>query len=272
VLGVIRRRSDIGLVVRIASRWASSGLLRPVLASLVTTAALSPETGAGMRARLNQWATYSTSIDVWRLVAEVCTGGLADAYPQVALTRVKNLAVRADGPLVPLVVQAVIDLWQRPALQRDVLDRLLQWLGDPTAPAFTVAARVVATLDTATIRAAYEQNADLGPALPAAIGNLLEYLDEPEQLRDTLYGWLDQAVGDEHFAEWLIEVLAASVRGPGSALRITCIRTFAYGWETRTVSSRRAALRERLVNRVSNANATILGWVRAVHPEGDGDA
>ncbi|AVT33651.1 hypothetical protein C6361_34120 [Plantactinospora sp. BC1] len=272
VLGVVRRRSDIGLVLRIANRWALSGLLRPVLASLVTAVALSPEAGARMRARLNQWATYSASIDVWRLVAEVCTGDLADAYPQVALTRVKNLAVRADGPLVPLVVQAVIDLWQRPALQRDVLERLLQWLGDPAAPAFTVAGRVVATLGTATIRVAYEQNAGLGPALPAAVGNLLEHLDEPEHLRDTLYSWLDQAVDDEHFAGWLIEVLAASVRGPGSALRITCVRTFAYGWETRAVSSRRAALRERLVDRVSNANATILGWVRAVQPEGDGDA
>jgi hypothetical protein len=272
VLGVVRRHSDIALVVRIARWWASSGLLRPVLASLITAVALSPEAGSRMRARLNQWATDSASIDVWRLVIEVCTGDLADAYPRVALTRVKNLAVRAHGPLVPLVVEAVIDLWRRPALQRDVLERLLQWLVDPDAPAFAVASRVVATLGTATIRVAYEQNAGAGPALPVAVGNLLEHLDEPEQLRDTLYGWLDHALDDEHFAGWLIEMLAASVRGPGSALRITCVRTFAYGWEAREVSSRRAALRERLVDQVSNANATILGWVRAAEPVGDDDA
>ncbi|MGA5299477.1 hypothetical protein ACPCHT_06080 [Nucisporomicrobium flavum] len=271
VLGLVRRHRDLSFVTALVREWASARPLQPTLVSLVTAVALTPEAGARMRGLLNQWATSHSSPQVWQLVADVCTGDLADAYPRVALTRIKNLALRAEGELVALVVDAVLKLWERPALRRDILDRLLSWLAEPGTPAFAVASHVVAGLADQSVGTAFDQRLEGDPALAVAIGNLLEHVDQPEHLRDTLYGWLDAAVADDAFAEWLITVLALSIRGPGSALRITCIRTFAYGWESREVSTVRAALRERLVTRVSNADATVRAWVRATTSEGGHD-
>lgn len=263
VLGVVRRQRDLTFATALVREWAQFRPLQPTLVSFVTAVALSPEVGARMRALLNQWATSHSSPQIWQLVADVCTGGLADAYPRVALTRVKNLALRAGPDLVPLVVDAVLRLWERPTMRRDIVERLLTWLEEPAAPAFAVAAHVVARLGEQSVRTAFDHGLHGDPALGTAIGNLLEHVDQPEDLRDTLYGWLDAAVLDETFAERLVTVMESAIRGPGSALRITCIRTFAYGWEGREVSSERAALRERLVDRVSNADATVRVWVRA---------
>ncbi|AGL18940.1 hypothetical protein [Actinoplanes sp. N902-109] len=264
VLGLAQRRRDIEFVPAVVNHWVSSRPLRPTLIRLLTAVALTPEAGSVMRARLNTWATDSQSPDVWRLVADVCTGDLADAYPRVALTRIKNLAVRAAGDLVPVAVDAVLRLWSRPAMRHDILDRLVSWLADPAAPSFAVATRVVAALGEEFVQGAFAGRLDRTSALSHAIGNLVEHRDEPEQLQDTLFDWLDRAVTNEEYAAWLIEVLAASVAGPGSALRITCIRTFAHGWERQHTSASRAALRERLVRRVSDADATIRGWVRTI--------
>jgi hypothetical protein len=271
VLGVVRRRGDITFAIPIVNTWAAPRSLRPVLVSLLTAVALSNEVGAPMRARLNRWAAKSKSQPLCEVVADVCTGDLADTYPGIALTRINNLAVRASGPLVSVVVEAVVKLWDRRAMHRDVLQHMLAWLGDRNAPAFVVGSQVLAALGSDTIRVAFEHRFDTNPALSTAVANVLQSPDEPERLRDTLYGWLDLAVLDESFADWLIDVIAAAIPGPDSALRVTCVRTFAYGWENSSFASSRSLLRERLVDRVSDADTTIRRWTMAVEQKGAQD-
>jgi hypothetical protein len=262
VLGVVLRRRDLGLALGLASSWAGSKLLRPSLVALLTAVALSPEAGPRMRARLNQWATQSSSPAVWELIADVCTGDLADAYPRVALTRIKNLALRADATRAPIVVDAVRRLWAHPALRGDLLERLVEWLGEPDTPAFGVAVQAIAGLNSETIRQAYAQSLT-GPALSSALGNVIELLDQIDELRETVHGWLDAGLADELFADWLIAALTAAMQGPGSARRITGIRTFADGWESREPSPTRAAFRERLMSAVSDRIVTMTRWARA---------
>lgn len=259
-LGVVRRRGDIGFAIPIANAWAGSRALRPALVYLLTAAALSKEAGAATRARLNLWAAYSRSQSVCEVVADVCTGDLADTYRQVVLTRVNNLAVRARGPLVPVVVDAVVKLWGRRPMRRDILRYLLKWLGDRDEPAFAVGSATIAALGSETIRLAYESGLDRGLELSRAVANLLRSPLEPEHLRDTLFGWFDLAVDDEAFAEWLLGVIAAAIPGPDSGQRVTCVRIFAYGWDSAAGDGGRSRLRERLVDMASNADTTFRSW------------
>jgi hypothetical protein len=268
VLDVVRRRGDITFAIPVVNTWAAPRSLRQVLVPLLTAVALSNEAGAAMRARLNRWATKSKSQPLCEVVADVCTGDLADTYPHIALTRINNLAVRASGPLVDIVVESVIKLWDRDAMRRDVLQYIVAWLGDRDAPAFVVGTQVLAALGADTIRVAFEERLDSAPGLSTAVANVLISPDEPERLRDTLYGWLDIAVPDEMFADWLIDVIAAAIPGPNSALRITCVWTFACGWEKRSPDPSRTRLRERLVDRVSDADTMIRRWTMAVEQKG----
>jgi hypothetical protein len=269
VLSIVQRRGDIAFLNPMVDAWSTPRALRPVLVSLLTAVALSPEAGAPMRAKLNRWAAKSASLDLCQVVADVCTGDFADTYPRSALTRVNNLAQRASGALIPVVVTAVEKLWERRTMRRDILFRVITWLIDPNRPAFAVGTEILTVLRTDAIKVAFTERLDSDPALCIAVGNVLQSLDNPELLRDTLYDWLDLALVEPLFADWFIAVVTAAVPGPGSALRITCVRTFAYGWESRETDSQRSALRERLVDRVSNADRTIRGWNMAVETEGD---
>lgn len=259
VLGIVRRHRDLGFVYAVVTAWAPRRGLRTPLVSLLTALALSPEAGARMRARLNLWATESGNLAVWEVVAEVCTGDLATVYPQVALTRIKNLAIRATGARVPVVVGAVLQLWRRQEdLRPDVLRRLVEWLADPGQPAYAVAAEVVAELGEEFPLVVREGGAEPLDGLAPAVGNLLEHPDRPEQLREALYRWLDLAADDARFAEWLLGVVTGAVSG--SFPRVTRVRTLVRGWEGGPPGTARARLRELLIEQISHADPQSLGW------------
>jgi hypothetical protein len=224
---------------------------------------LSNEAGRQMRALLNRWATRSRSSSHWEVVVDVCTGDLADSYPSLALTRINNLALRAAGPLIPLVVEAVVRLWNRPTMQHDICRRLWSWLGDPSQPAFAVGLRSLEILGADTVRVAFAHRSGADPVLSTAVANIVMKPDQTEAHREVLYSWFDIAVLDEEFGSWLTSVVAAAIPGLGSARRVAGVRTFADGWETRCPGSGQALLRERLVDRISRADTTILGWTMA---------
>ncbi len=253
VLGIMIRHRHLWFLNPVINAWASNPGLRPALVTLLTGAALSPEVGSQTRQRLNQWAGRSSSPSICQIVAEVCSGDLADVYPQVALTRINNLAIRGVSvTTAEAVALAVLRLWERPALRRDVMGRVLAWLTEPDSPAFAVATVVLAALGPDGIWAAHEHRLDTGPALRAL---LQRPGGPPEELRDTLYGWLDLAVADSAFADWLVGAVTDAIPGPAPALMVTAVRVFTHEWQGGDAATPRGAFRERLLERI-----TVVGW------------
>jgi hypothetical protein len=258
VLGITIRERDTSFLLAVVNSWSTQPGLRPALIPLLTGAALSHQVGSRVRQRLNHWATNSSNSQIRQVVAEVCSGELADAYPQIALTRLNNLAIRASVQTAEAVSAAVLRLWERPRMRREVLTRVLVWISQRDSPAFGIAVDLLAALGTEAAIAAYEHRLATAPALRS----LLHPPGPPDGLRDILFGWLDLAVDDTAFAEWLVATIAATVPGPAPALTITVIRTFTREWQGPDAMSPRAALREHLLERL-----TVLGWETATARE-----
>ncbi|MFD1364718.1 hypothetical protein [Actinoplanes sichuanensis] len=251
VLGIMRRHRDISYLIPLTNQWAPRFHLRPVLVLLLTAAALSAEIGAPVRLRLYRWAAGSRSYHLCKVVAEVCAGPFADVYPEFALTRIRNLAERETGLGERALVDAVLKLWERPAIRPAVLARLFAWLTEQDSPAFIVGLTAFTRAGTDAIRIARENSLEPG----AALCNLFREPDRDERLRNTLYGWLDIAAADPVLADWLIEELAGAVPGTAPALTITSIHVFTRDWQGDDGVPFRSAFRGRLLERI-----TALEW------------
>ncbi|GIE81702.1 hypothetical protein Aph02nite_76520 [Actinoplanes philippinensis] len=251
LLGITIRHRDTSFLPPVVKAWADQPSLRRALIPLLTGTALSPEAGSLVRQLLNLWATKSSSTQIRQVVAEVCSSELADAYPRIALTRINNLAIRATDETAESIVTAVLRLWERPRLRRDVATKVLGWASERGSPAFGVATAVLTALGVEAIWVAYENRLPTGPALRS----LLRPPGVPEEVRETLYSWLDLAVADSVFAAWLVTAIADAIPGPAPALMITAVRGFTHEWQGRDAMTPRAAFRERLLERI-----TVLGW------------
>ncbi len=97
------------LVCAAAERWARNPVSRRELAvGTLTEAALSEQIGRDVRRQLYDWARSANAAETIHLaVAAVCGGQLARAYPQIAFTRLRHLAVRQNATVQESVFEGL---------------------------------------------------------------------------------------------------------------------------------------------------------------------
>jgi hypothetical protein len=130
LLALAQRHRDALPLLKAADDWAITPRA-PLASALLAEAATSEELGRAVRRRLYEWATQAgQSVAVHQLVAEVCSGDLADNYPMIALTRLRHLAARQPEQVRQAVISAVGELAKRPPLHDQVLRAIVDWTQD----------------------------------------------------------------------------------------------------------------------------------------------
>lgn len=126
------RQHDADIVSAAARRWAGEPASRRDFAvPELTLAALSEEIGRDVRRQLYDWATRTNAGEACHLaVAAVCSGPLARQYPQIALTRLRNLVVRPSPIVQESVFDSLVTLAAEPMLFPSVLAEVFRWISE----------------------------------------------------------------------------------------------------------------------------------------------
>lgn len=233
LLGLAARQAAPWLVLDAAADWARGGRRRSA-ADLLTVAGTDPAIGWDVRRRLYEWATnHKVGDSLHLVVAAVCAGELADAYPAIALTRLRHLANRESRRVRLEATQAMAELSRRPRLRWAVHREVLAWMGDSSA------------LRASTGRWTFFALARLLSAegRPIALQNPLndQYLDglaqgwrEVLRAKDTgeaaapLVGrWLDAAIQDVESRSAVVQVFGRACR---SSVDAALVRALARNW------------------------------------------
>ncbi|WP_129837911.1 hypothetical protein [Streptomyces sp. RFCAC02] len=117
-------------VLSVAIAWIEKGRTahRQLALGIVETMALHPVTGVGVRKQLYDWAQQkSTSEELTRAVAEICSGRLGQLYPRIALTRLRLLASRDNAAAREAVAEAVRTLASTPDQRVLLLSEIVNW-------------------------------------------------------------------------------------------------------------------------------------------------
>lgn len=125
------RQHDASLISAAARRWAEESASRRDLAvTELTRAALSEEIGRDVRRQLYDWARTSAGDPTHLTVAAVCRGSLAQQYPQIALTRLRNLVLRPNAIVQESVFESLRALVRDPALYSSVTSEVARWVNE----------------------------------------------------------------------------------------------------------------------------------------------
>jgi hypothetical protein len=124
------RQREPDLLYAGARQWAQESASRQEFAiPQLTEAALSEEIGRDVRRKLYDWARNSNTGEATLLaVAGVCAGPLARQYPQIALTRLRNLVVRPNQAVQEEVFDGLTTLARDPALYPSVVAEVARWM------------------------------------------------------------------------------------------------------------------------------------------------
>jgi hypothetical protein len=122
------RQSESELIISAAAKWAKSPGLREVAVGALTAAAMSEQVGRDVRRRMYDWARTAPHVELHLAVAQVCAGQLAQAFPQIALTRLRHLAVRNDDRVRGAAVEALAVLTCDDRLRGAVLREVAGWV------------------------------------------------------------------------------------------------------------------------------------------------
>ncbi|MEU6034722.1 hypothetical protein ABZ801_04885 [Actinomadura sp. NPDC047616] len=212
------RQGDVDLVTGAATAWATgSPALRPLAVTSLTAAAVSEQIGRAVRQRLYEWSrSGATPEQLHLVVAEVCSGPLARAYPQIALTRLRHLAVRASERVRGASVGAMAALARDPRMRHAVLREIASWVAGEDPRRST---GVWAFLSLTALRDDHDTVVVLA-VRSSAIASLLTFLWR-EALRDATHkpaaisaavAWLEAAAHGNAPVETVIEILAATCR------------------------------------------------------------
>ncbi len=215
------RHRHPSLVTSAADEWAQHPALRALAVQALTAAGLSEELGAAVRRRLYHWATRpSTHEDVQLMVAEVCRGPLAHAFPRNALTRLRHLASRGTEPVRMAVAGAMAGLAADERLRRIVLGEVIGWIrtdddSNRQATGRATFLRLVWLRDEAgqvLFASPASQAADL--TLPLAEGwrAVLRHPGTGRAARGAALGWLGAAARDLAPREPIVDVFAGACR------------------------------------------------------------
>ncbi|WP_410812816.1 hypothetical protein [Micromonospora sp. 067-2] len=257
--------ADAPEVRTLTERWWGYQTLRPLVVDLMTAVAMSPEAGAAMRGRLNQWAVQSGSVTLLCAIAAVCGGELADAYPQAVLTRLNNLAGRGIHDVTDGVVDAVRSLWDRPLHRKATLRRVVDWTAAQDRW-HDAGLRALAAISETRDRAGFllAELAD-DPELQAGLVHAFTLLFTGEgpqgEFREALFRWLDAAVDDPAYENLLSDLMVrAGGIGQGASSRFARISDLLYDWQPLSRDAEAPAAREardRLNERLHRANPLV---------------
>ncbi|UED88141.1 hypothetical protein [Streptomyces profundus] len=117
-------------VLSVAIAWIEKGRAahRQLALGIVETMALHPVTGVVVRKQLYDWAQQkSTSEELTKAIAEICSGQLGQLYPRIALTRLRLLASKDDEAAREAVAEAVRTLASTPDQRILVLSEIVNW-------------------------------------------------------------------------------------------------------------------------------------------------
>jgi hypothetical protein len=231
--GLAIRQREASLVCEAAEQWARNPVGRRELAvGTLTEAALSEQIGRDVRRQLYEWARSAGAAESTHLaVAAVCCGQLARAYPQIALTRLRHLAVRQNAVVQESVFEGLAGLVQDRVLRGSVLSEVDDWVGgqEPRRSAglrsFLRLARPDENGEIAILSGTSERDWDL---LAGLWRNALR-VPSPDGVAAAAgaaaSGWLDAAVQNQAQQEPVLEVLARTCR---SSIDMAAIADFAY--------------------------------------------
>jgi hypothetical protein len=126
------RQHDASLVSAAARRWAEDPVSRRDFAvPELTCAALSDEIGRDVRRQLYEWAARTSAGEAIHLtVAAVCAGSLARQYPQIALTRLRNLVMRPNTIVQESVFESLVMLAAESGMYRNVVSEVTRWVNE----------------------------------------------------------------------------------------------------------------------------------------------
>ncbi|WFE30979.1 hypothetical protein [Micromonospora sp. WMMD975] len=254
--------ADAPEVRMLIERWWSYQTLRPLVVKLMTAVAMSPEAGAAMRSRLNQWAVQSGSLPLLCAVAAACGGALADAYPQAVLTRLNNLAGRRIDVVTDAVVEAVRSLWSRPQHRQATLRQVLDWAAGQDQrhdAGLRALAAISETLNEAQFLLG-ELAGDAARQIQLVQALSLLFTGEGPQggIREALFRWLDAATAEPVCAGLITNLMIhAGGTGEGASSRFARISDLLYDWQPLDRDAQAPAareLRDRLNERLHRAN------------------
>lgn len=123
------RQREPSLVCSAAAQWArGSAHLRELAVGSLTSAAMSERIGRDVRRQMYQWArAEGTPEEIQLAVAAVCRSPLALAYPQIALTRLRHLAVRQNPNVQDAALESLASLATDSMLSHIVLTEVAGW-------------------------------------------------------------------------------------------------------------------------------------------------
>lgn len=221
------RQHDASLISGAARRWAEEAASRRDLAvTELTRAALSDEIGRDVRRQLYDWARTSVGEPTQLTVAEVCRGPLARQYPQIALTRLRNLVLRTNVIVRESVFESLAALVRDPALYSTVTSEVARWVNEdePRRSAGLQAFQRLATPgedgQVAILPGVGEPNLDLLADLWRVALRDGKQAGAAARLASR---WLDVAARDQAPREPVVEILARSCKSSIDAGRISFI-------------------------------------------------
>jgi len=246
--GLAIRQREASLVCAAAEQWARNPASRRELAvGTLTEASLSEQIGRDVRRQLYEWARSAGAAESTHLaVAAVCVGQLARAYPQIALTRLRHLAVRQNTIVQESVFEGMAGLVQDRTLRRSVLSEVHDWVGgqEPRRSAglraFLRLARPEENSEITILSGTDERDWDLLAGLWR--GALRDHTPDgvAKAAGAVASGWLEAAVQKQALRESVLEVLARTCQ---SSIDMATIADFAY---SRAETSGNAASRREI--------------------------
>ncbi|WFE93505.1 hypothetical protein [Micromonospora sp. WMMD987] len=257
--------ADAPEVRTLIERWWGYQTLRSLVVDLVTAVAMSPEAGAAMRGRLNQWAVQATNPTLLCAVAAVCGGPLADGYPQAVLTRLNNLAGREVDVVTDGVVEAVRSLWDRPLHRQATLRRVVDWAARQDQwhdVGLRALAAISATSDQAGfLLAEVADDAERQTGLVSAFSLLFTGEGPRGEFRKALFHWLDAAAEQSGYEDLITHLMVrAGGTGQGASSRLARMSHLLYDWQPLARDAQAPAardLRDRLNERLHRANPLV---------------
>jgi len=127
VVGLAIRQLDPDLVTSAAGEWISDTRTNELGASALTLAGMSEDVGHAVRRKLYEWSR-TTDPNRHQAVVKVCGGALGEAFPRMALTRLRHVADHGDDAAQTAVGGALVQLALIPRLRGQMLGEIVAWL------------------------------------------------------------------------------------------------------------------------------------------------
>ncbi|MEV0705142.1 hypothetical protein AB0I53_45510 [Saccharopolyspora sp. NPDC050389] len=178
------------VAVTLAGAWAKTeagekpdAYRRSIAVRLLTTAATDPSLGKSVRQKLWEWSRESNA-DRQLLTAEVCAG-IGQAFPRIALTRLKHLA-NSENDLVRTAVRTAVEQIGAELGGSTFLRYLTDWFDEASPARLQVLAEGVATVLT-------DQTLDVDPDAASSFWQRALNAMPPGSLRPIVGSWLRTA-------------------------------------------------------------------------------